>query len=59
MKLNELENGEEFIYKGHKYKRLKKIPRQDDVIDCLDDRYIHRPFRGVVDVEPCQKRLEV
>lgn len=51
MKVNELQPGEYFIFNGHKYKRLKKIPSHDD------NR--HRPFKGDMEIEPLQQRLEV
>lgn len=60
MKLHDLPNGESFkIFNGHVFRKLKKIPRHDDVWDCMDETNRHRPFRGDFDVEPLQQRLEV
>ena len=59
MKVNELQPGEYFIFNGHKYKRLKKIPRHDDAWDCMDSDNRHRPFKGDVEIQPCQQRLDV
>lgn len=57
MVIADLDKGEQFIFNHHKYKLLKKLPRYENVYDCMDDGQRHRPFKGTVEVEPLQKRL--
>lgn len=59
MQLHDLHEGEKFKFNGHVWTLLRKIPYHVDVYDCLDDGQRHRPFKGNVEVEPLQMRLEV
>ena len=57
--VKDLSNGEKFKFNDRVWTLVKKIPRHEDVWDCLDDGGRHRPFRGDVDVEPAQRRLSM
>lgn len=57
MKLHDLDKGEQFIFNHRKYTLLRKLPRYEDVYDCMDDGQRHRPFKGTAEVEPLQKRI--
>ena len=59
MKLSELENGETFIFNKHRFKKVRKLPSYDDVIECMDDNCRLRPFKGITEVEPDQRRIKL
>ena len=59
MQLADLDQNEHFIYNKSEWIKLKKIPRHDNTFDCLNvKQQRHTPFKGTVDVEPTQQRLE-
>lgn len=59
MKIHDMDVGDEFIFRKHRYKIMKRVPRHKDVWDCMDEESRHVPFKGNVNVEECQRRLKL
>lgn len=57
MKIHDMDIGEEFIFRNHRYKIMKRVPRHKDAWDCMDEEGRHVPFRGDVLVLEAQRRL--